>query len=324
MMRELTKLFYPESVAVVGASSAKGSVGNTILNNLKNFGGEVYAINPKYDQIEGIKCYPSILQTPAVDLAIIAVPAKLVPKVVEECGEKGIKNVVVISAGFKEAGRDGAALEKRLVEIAEKYEINVVGPNCLGIMNPEINLNATFSSVMPDYGKVAFLSQSGAFILAVAVWAKKTKFGFSKVVSLGNKAMLEEADFLEYLADDESTDAVMLYIEGVQNGKRFMKVAKRIAKKKPIVVMKAGKTESGSRAASSHTGSLAGSYNVYKAAFEQCGVVMAETVEELFDYSLCTFKIQESWGCCNYNEFRWSGRYGIRCRGNIRIEACRS
>ncbi|MDI3498255.1 acetate--CoA ligase alpha subunit [Archaeoglobus sp.] len=293
MMRELTKLFYPESVAVVGASSAKGSVGNTILNNLKNFGGEVYAINPKYDQIEGIKCYPSILQTPAVDLAIIAVPAKLVPKVVEECGEKGIKNVVVISAGFKEAGRDGAALEKRLVEIAEKYEINVVGPNCLGIMNPEINLNATFSSVMPDYGKVAFLSQSGAFILAVAVWAKKTKFGFSKVVSLGNKAMLEEADFLEYLADDESTDAVMLYIEGVQNGKRFMKVAKRIAKKKPIVVMKAGKTESGSRAASSHTGSLAGSYNVYKAAFEQCGVVMAETVEELFDYSFALSKYRK-------------------------------
>lgn len=292
-MSKLSKLFYPDSVAIIGASKTKGSVGNILVNNLKQFEGEVYAVNPKYSEVEGVKCYPSILQTPPVDLAIIAVPAKVVPKVLEDCGEKGVRNVIIISAGFKEVGSEGVELEKKVVEIAERYGINVVGPNCLGIMNPEINLNATFSKVMPDYGRVAFLSQSGAFILAVSVWAKKMKFGFSKVVSLGNKAILDEVDFLEYLLEDESTDAIMLYVEGIQDGRRFMKVAKRVAKEKPIVVMKGGRTESGSRAASSHTGSLAGSYEVYRAAFEQCGVVVAETVEELFDFSFALSKYRD-------------------------------
>ncbi|MEM0331478.1 MAG: acetate--CoA ligase family protein [Archaeoglobaceae archaeon] len=289
----MLELFYPSSVAVVGASAEKGSVGNTILNNLKSFKGEVYAVNPKYSEIEGVKCYPSILDVPDVDLAVIAVPARFVPKTIEECGRKGVSYAVIISAGFKETGSEGAALERKIVEIANKFGVRIVGPNCLGIMNPEINLNATFSSVMPEYGKVAFLSQSGAFILSVSVWAKKTRFGFSKVVSLGNKAMLDESDFIEYLANDNSTEAIMLYIEGIQNGKRFMEIAKKVAKKKPIIVMKSGKTESGSKAASSHTGSLAGSYEVYKAAFEQSCIVTAENVEELFDFSFALSKYRK-------------------------------
>jgi len=161
------------------------------------------------------------------------------------------------------------------------------------VMNPEINLNATFSPFMPRKGRIAFLSQSGAFILAVTLWAQKTKFGFSKIVSMGNKAILDEADFLEYFAEDERTDVIMLYIEGVQNGKRFMEISKKVGKDKPIVVLKAGKTESGARAASSHTGSLAGSYEVYKTAFEQCGIVTAENAEELFDFSFALSKYRK-------------------------------
>jgi acetyltransferase len=286
--------FYPEKVAVVGASAKKGSVGNEILKNLKAFKGSLYAVNPKYSEIEGVECYPSVSSLPeTVDLAIIAIPARTVADVVDECGRRGIKNIIVISAGFKETGVEGARLEEKLIEVAKKYNIKLLGPNCLGVMNPEINLNATFSPFMPRKGRIAFLSQSGAFILAVTLWAQKTKFGFSKIVSMGNKAILDEADFLEYFAEDDRTDVIMLYIEGVKNGKRFMEVSKKVGKDKPIVVLKAGKTESGARAASSHTGSLAGSYEVYKTAFEQCGIVTAENAEELFDFSFALSKYRK-------------------------------
>ncbi|MEM1578103.1 MAG: acetate--CoA ligase family protein [Archaeoglobaceae archaeon] len=291
----MRSFFYPENVALVGASAKKGSIGNVILNNLKSFRGKVYAVNPNYEEVDGVKCFESVASLPEiVDLLIIATPAKTVPPIVEECGKKGIKNVIVISGGFREVGTEGAVLEERVAEIAKKYGINLLGPNCLGIMNPEINLNATFSEIMPKKGNIAFLSQSGAFILAVVLWAKKAKFGFSKIVSMGNKAVLSEAELLRFFAKDEKTDVVMLYVEGIRNGREFMEIARKVSKDKPIVVMKAGKTESGAKAASSHTGSLAGSYEIYKTAFEQCGIIVAETVEELFDFSFALSRFRKS------------------------------
>ncbi|MDI9609945.1 MAG: acetate--CoA ligase family protein [Archaeoglobales archaeon] len=287
----MESFFYPKNVALVGASPESGKVGNVLLRNLKNFRGEFYAVNPKYKEIDGLKCYPSVLSIPeTVDLAVIAIPAKFVAEVVEDCGIRGIGNVVVISGGFKEVGVEGSKLERKLVEVARKYKMNLLGPNCLGMINAEIGLNATFSEIMPKFGKVAFLSQSGAFILAVISWAQKAKFGFSKILSLGNKAILTEADFLGFLANDPATEVIMLYVEGIQDGQRFIEVAREVSKKKPIVVMKAGKTESGAKAASSHTGSLAGSYEVYKTAFEQSGIIIAETVEEFFDFAFALSK----------------------------------
>lgn len=290
----MRSFFYPDSVALVGASPKKGSIGNVILNNLKNFKGKIYAVNPNYEEIDEIECFKSLSSLPeVVDLVIVATPAKTVPGIVEECGKKSIKNVVVISAGFRESGIEGSVLEEKVSEIARKYGINLLGPNCLGIMNPEIELNATFSPIMPKKGNIAFLSQSGAFILAVVLWAKKMNFGFSKIVSMGNKAVLSEADLIRFFANDEKTDVVMLYVEGIRNGREFMEVARKVSRDKPIVVMKAGKTESGAKAASSHTGSLAGSYEIYKTAFEQCGIVVAETVEELFDFSFALSRFRK-------------------------------
>jgi len=287
----LESMFYPKVVAVVGATPKEGKVGNILLKNLKGFEGKVYAVNPKYREVLGFECYPSVEDIPEdVDLVVIAVPAKAVADVLESCGRKGVKNVVVITAGFKEAGN--YALERKIAEICRRYGINMVGPNCLGIINTSNGLNATFSGVMPPKGNMAFLSQSGAFILAVLDWAKANNVGFSKIVSLGNKAVLDEADFMMYLKDDDETEVILLYIEGVENGRKFMEVAKEVSKVKPIVAVKSGKTEAGAKAASSHTGSLAGSFVAYRTAFKQCGVVEAESVEDLFDFSLVLTKIR--------------------------------
>ncbi len=276
-------LFDPESVAVVGATPKKDKVGYAILKNLQNFKGNVYAINPKYKEILGYPCYPSILEAPKVDLAIIVVPAKVVNSVLEQCGQKGVKYAVVISAGFKESGRDGAKLEEEMVKICKKYNIKLVGPNCLGIINTHNGLNATFAKTMPKPGNIAFLSQSGAFIIAVMEYFKGFDEGFSKIVSMGNKAVLDEADIIEMLKNDPFTDVIMLYIEGIPDGRKFMDVAEKISKLKPIVAMKSGKTDAGARAASSHTGSIAGSYQACLAAFRQSGVISANSPEDLFD-----------------------------------------
>ena len=287
----LEKMFNPKVVAVIGATPKEGKVGNILLKNLKNFNGKVYAVNPKYSEILGIECYSSIEEIPEdVDLAIVAVPANAVPDVLESCGRKGVKNVVVITAGFKEAGN--YTLENKIAEICRMYGINMVGPNCLGIINTHNNLNATFSRIMPPKGDIAFLSQSGAFILAVLDWAKVNNVGFSKIVSLGNKAVLDEADFMSYLANDDETKVIMLYLEGVSDGRKFMNVARTVSKIKPIVAVKSGRTEAGAKAASSHTGSLAGSFVAYRTAFKQCGVVEAESINDLFDFSLILRRIR--------------------------------
>ena len=292
----LDKLFNPRTVAVVGATPKEGKVGNTILKNLLASGTgllSIYAVNPRYDRIQGLKCYPSLSEIQGdIDLAVIAIPAEGVPNVLEQCAERGVENVVVISAGFKEVGREGAVLESELIKIAKEHKLNIVGPNCLGIINTHANLNATFGKTVPDKGSIAFLSQSGAFALAVIDWAKVARVGFSKIVSLGNKAVLDECHFLEYLDKDPDTAVVAMYLEDVSEGSRFMRVVRKVSRTKPVVVMKSGMTEAGAKAASSHTGSIAGSVEAYRAAFAQAGIVEATSIQELFDFSLTLSRIQ--------------------------------
>jgi len=299
----LDRFFNPESIAVVGATPKEGKVGNTLLNNIIVFRDRakvrsakevsIYAVNPHYEKILDVTCYPSILQiADQVDLAVVAVPAMSVPEVLEQCGKKGIRNVVVISAGFKEAGREGAILESELVRICETYSVQLIGPNSMGILNTHADLNATFGRATPARGTIAFLSQSGAFVLAVIDWALLANVGFSKVVSLGNKAVLDECDFLEYLAMDDETEVITMYLEDVRDGRRFMEVVSQVTRTKPVVVMKSGKTDAGAKAASSHTGSIAGSVEAFKTAFHQAGVIEASSIEDLFDFSLTLSRIR--------------------------------
>ncbi|WP_297498144.1 acetate--CoA ligase family protein [Thermococcus sp.] len=286
-------LFYPRSVAVIGASHIQGKVGNAIMHSITlRFGGKVYAVNVKGGEIEvngkKFKVYRSIKDIPdEVDVAVIAVPAKLVPDVIDECGEKGVKGAVIISAGFKEAGR--ADLEEELVRRARKWGIRVVGPNCLGVTNLENGFDCNFNpperQARPLFGKVAFMSQSGAFGAAILDWAAREKIGMSKFISLGNMADLDESDFMTYLGDDPKTGVITGYIEGVKDGRKFFNTAKEVTLKKPVVILKSGRTEAGAKAAASHTGSLAGSYRIYQAAFEQAGVLEAKTMRQLFNYA---------------------------------------
>lgn len=295
----LEQLFNPGGIAVVGATPKAGKVGNTILKNIISFQNkdntarQIFAVNAKYDRILDVKCYPSILELEeAVDLAVVAVPAVSVPEVIEQCGEKGISNVVVISAGFKEAGREGAVLESELIRISDKYDLNLVGPNCVGLLNTHIGLNATFGKSVPAKGNIAFLSQSGAFALAVIDWSKAANVGFSKIVSIGNKAVLDECDFIEYLYKDAETDVIAMYLEDIRAGTRFMDIVREVTKTKPVVVMKSGRTDAGVKAASSHTGSLAGSSEAFSTAFQQSGVVEVNTINDLFDFSLTLSRIR--------------------------------
>ncbi len=292
-MNNLETIFYPKSIAIIGASRQPGSVGHSLLANIidSRFQGVAYPVNPKAEAILGIKCYPRVLEIPDdVDLAVVIVPAPLVSQVLEECGVKGIKGAIVISAGFKEIGGEGIVLENRVKEIIHKYGISLVGPNCLGVINsaPESSLNATFGTQMPRRGNIAFVSQSGALCVAVLDYAKEANIGFSKFISMGNKAGLTENELLEYLSQDPQTDVILMYLEDLVHGREFMSIARKITSHprnpKPIIALKAGRTIFGAKAASSHTGSLAGSDKVYDAIFDQCGVIRGDTLEEIFDY----------------------------------------
>ncbi len=286
-------LFYPKSVAVIGASHVPGKVGNAIMRSITlRFNGKVYAVNVKGGEIEvngkKFKVYRSIKDVPdEIDVAVIAVPAKFVPDVIDECGEKGVKGAIVISAGFKEAGR--ADLEEELVRRAKKWGIRLVGPNCLGVTNLENGFDCNFNpperQARPPFGKVAFMSQSGAFGAAILDWAAREKIGMSKFISLGNMADLDESDFMAYLGEDPKTGVITGYLEGVKNGRKFLETARSVTLKKPVVILKSGRTEAGAKAAASHTGSLAGSYAIYRAAFEQSGVLEAKTMRQLFNYA---------------------------------------
>jgi len=285
----LDMLFTPQSVAVIGAARKPGKLGHGVLSNILQCGysGKVYPINPKADEILGLKCYPSVLDVPGqIDLAIIVIPNRFVPQVMEECGEKGVRGTIIISAGFREAGLDGIKLERQILDIAKRYGIRVVGPNCLGIISTYTPLNASFAAGMPPKGGIAFMSQSGALCTAILDWALAKEIGFSHFVSLGNKADVDEVDLLEAWEKDENSHVVLIYMEGLGDGHKFMEVARQVTQHTPVIAVKSGNTAAGSRAVSSHTGTLAGSERAYDAAFSQTGILRADSIEHLFDYSL--------------------------------------
>jgi len=284
----LDTFFRPQSVAVIGASSNPEKMGYAVLNNLKagNYPGLVYPVNPKGGEILGFKVYPSVLDIPGpVDQAVIVIPYRFVPAVLEECGQKEIPSIVIISAGFREAGREGLERERELVEIAKEHDLRIIGPNCLGIIDTNTPLNTTFASGMPPGGPIAFMSQSGALGVAILDLALAGRIGFAKFVSLGNKADVSEIDLLEAWEDDPDSRVILMYIEGLPDGQKFIEVARKVTRHKPVVAVKGGVTQSGSRAVSSHTGSLAGSEAAYKAAFRQAGVIRAPSLETLLDFA---------------------------------------
>ena len=288
--RTLDPIFSPRSIAVIGASQTEGSVGRAVFNNilLGGFTGIVYPVNLKAHSVCGVRAYPSIFDiSEKVDLAVVIVPAAAVPEVVEECGKNGVKGLVIISAGFKEVGKEGAELETETAAIAKKYSMRLIGPNCLGVINTDTNvrLNTSFATKMPAQGSIAFASQSGALCAAILDFARGEKIGFSKFVSMGNKADVSENDLLEYLGSDPQTRVILLYVEDIVDGRKFVEVASRITEQKPIIAVKAGVTPEGARAASSHTGALAGSDEAYDAILRQSGVLRVESVSDLFDYA---------------------------------------
>ncbi len=286
----LDMLFAPKSVAVIGASNRQGSVGRAVFTNilLNEYRGTVYPVNPKDRSISGVRSYPSVQDLPeSVDVAVIVVPAAVVPDVTEDCGKRGVKGLIVISAGFKEIGQDGAALERQVASLAQKYSMRMVGPNCLGAINtdPEVRLNASFASQMPLEGSIAFASQSGALGEAVIDYAAGEGIGFSKFISVGNKADVNENDVLEYLRADPKTKVILLYIEDIVDGRKFVDTVSKVTEEKPIIAVKAGVSPEGAKAASSHTGALAGSDEAYNAILKQSGVLRVESIIDLFDYA---------------------------------------
>ena len=286
----LDAFFKARSVAVIGASSRPGKIGHEILRNLAlyEYKGRVYPINPKAKEILGLRCYPSVLDVPdEVDLAVIAVASEATPKVVEECGRKGVKAIVIVSGGFKELGGKYKEVEAEVVRIARRYGMRIIGPNCIGVFDGETRIDTFFQSrermLRPPKGPIAFMTQSGTFGCTMLEWAAEAGLGISKFVSYGNRCDVDEADLIRYFGQDPDTRVIAIYLEGLADGRKFMEAAREVAPKKPIVVLKAGRTEAGSKAALSHTGWLAGSAAVYDAAFRQCGIIQAKNFEELFD-----------------------------------------
>jgi acetyl coenzyme A synthetase (ADP forming)-like protein len=276
----LETLFSPRSVAVVGASRTEGKLGYAVLSNIiqSGFSGDIYPINPKADEVLDLVCYASLDQVEdEIDLAVIVIPAQFVLEVLETCGKRGVGSVIVISAGFRETGHEGLMAEHKIAELARQYKMRVVGPNCLGVIDTLAPMNASFAVGMPRQGQIAFMSQSGALCTSVLDIALAQDIGFSRFVSLGNKADLNEIDFLQAWAEDPQSKVVMAYLEGI---------ARQLTKSKPIIAIKSGSTSAGSRAVSSHTGTLAGSERAYEAAFKQAGVIRAGSVGDLFDLSV--------------------------------------
>jgi len=289
-IKNLDAVFHPDSIAVIGASREPNKIGHVIVKNFVDggFGGKIYPINPNAEEILGLKSYKSVLAIKEkVDSAVIAVPEAAVAGVLEECGKKGIRGVVLITGGFSEVGK--ADEEKKIAAIAEKYGIALIGPNCMGVLTPATRVDSVFLPIYklgrPRVGKIAFISQSGAVGGCIVDLAARAGIGMSKFVSYGNAAVINECDLLEYLANDPETEIIVVYLEGVKDGRRFLEVARRITPKKPIVVIKAGKSAAGAEAAKSHTGSLAGSAEAYTAAFRQARVIEATTLDQLFEFA---------------------------------------
>ncbi|MEA1966138.1 MAG: CoA-binding protein [Euryarchaeota archaeon] len=281
----LSKILEPDSIAVIGASSNREKWGYRILDNIISGGysGEVCPVNPNEDEVLGIRCHPSVLDIPErVDLGIIAVPAGIVPAVLEDCGRKGVRGVVIVSAGFGEIGN--SELENKVRDIARDYDLRMIGPNTFGFINTHLHLNASIIPQMPEIGGISFVTQSGTFGLALVDWAASQQMGLHLVVGVGNKVDVDDSDILEHLSADRHTKTIMMYIEGIERGRRFIDVASRI--RKPIIALKTGRSRAGSKAALSHTGSLAGADRIYDGAFKQAGVIRARVIEELFDSAL--------------------------------------
>ncbi len=285
----LDALFSPRSIAVIGASRSEGKLGYVVLSNIiqSGFGGAIYPVNPGADEILGLPCYANLDAIQGeIDLAVIVIPAQFVLDVLEACGKRGVGSVIVISAGFRETGHEGLVAERKMAEIAQTYQMRIVGPNCLGVIDTLAPMNASFAAGMPRYGQIAFMSQSGALCTSILDIALAQDVGFSRFVSLGNKADLNEIDFLQAWADDPESKVVMAYLEGIADGARFIEVARQLTKHKPVIAIKSGSTSAGSRAVSSHTGTLAGSERAYEAAFKQAGVIRAGSVGDLFDVAV--------------------------------------
>jgi len=275
--------FNPRSIAVIGASQDSSKMGYAVMHNLLHFPGQLYPVNNKRSEIQGLKAYHSITAIPApVDLAVITVPAIHVPRVIEECGQKGVPMAVIITAGFKEMGADGKALEDRVKDIARGHGTRIIGPNCLGIIVPPRGIDTTYVHQSPRPGNIAFISQSGAIINTVVDLSLAKDIGFSNVISVGNQADLDFLDYIRYVGKDPKTKAVILYIEQITDGKGFMDVVSEVAKTKPVIAIKSGSSKRGEHAASSHTGSLSGSYEVYMEAFRKSGVIAVHTLTGAF------------------------------------------
>jgi acetyltransferase len=282
----LDAFFSPASVAVIGATEKEGSVGRTILWNLisSQFGGTVFPVNPKRNSVLGIKAYPSIAQVPEkVELAVVVTPAPTVPGLISECVDAGVKAAIVISAGFKEIGAVGIELERQILDRARRGKMRIIGPNCLGVMSPTTGLNATFSSTMARPGNVGFISQSGALCTAILDWSFRENVGFSAFMSIGSMLDVDWGDLIYYLGDDPRTQSIVIYMESIGNARSFLSAAREVALAKPIIVIKAGRTEAAAKAAASHTGSLAGSDEVLEAAFRRSGVLRVKTIDDLFN-----------------------------------------
>jgi len=285
MSVDLDCLFRPHRVAVVGAGAKATNLGHMVVRNLLdgNFGGVIYPINPKHESIGGVPAFPSVSETPsAPDLAILCVPAKAVLGVVQQCAECGTKGLIILTSGFREIGKEGRALEDEVIEVAKSHDMRVLGPNCLGLEAPALNLNASFAAHMTKPGHIAFISQSGALTTGVIEWAIGKGIGFSKIVTLGNAADVSIADALDYLVDDEETHAAVVYAESISDPQAFTAAAKRFTAKKPVFVYKAGRFAASAKAAVSHTGAMAGSDSVYNAAFERVGISRVMQISELF------------------------------------------
>jgi len=281
----IKKIFEPTGIAIIGASNDTKKWGGNILFNLLTCGykGKIYPINNKERNVQGLKCYSSVLDIPnEVDLAVIVVPAKVFNNVLDECGKKGIKGIVGVTAGFKEIGN--AELENQSVEILHKYGMRMIGPNTLGIMNLHKNINVSIVQQTPKFGSISFIAQSGTMGIAIVEDAVRKGIGLNKIISIGNKADIDDIDILEYLDKDETTQSIVIYAEGINRGKKFIEVAKKI--KKPIIILKAGRSSKGAKAAFSHTGSMSGSDEVYSIAFKQSGVIRVDKMEEIFDAAI--------------------------------------
>ena len=284
----MDKFFNPSSVAIVGASKTPGKVGYEILINMIKAGydSKIYPVNNKAETIEGLKCYPdleAIGRSP--DLVIVVVPAKIVPAIMEQCAKLGVKAVIIITAGFKEIGEQGRQLEQQVIQIARRAGIRIIGPNCLGVISPANKLNASFGGELPKKGGIGYLSQSGALLASILDMAKAHGIGFSKLISIGNKADVNELDIIRAFDADPDTKVIAGYLENITDGDEFVNEAEKISHDKPILLMKSGTTGAGAKAASSHTGSLAGNETAYEAVFERAGIIRCFSIEKQFDFA---------------------------------------